>query len=136
MSPGGCSVAVELLEKESILGKYQKVLALRGLEAFDQGSEPYQSVDVLIKLRNALVHFKPEWHDEQIEHLRLGERFRGKFALNSFISEGTGVLFPQRCISYGCAKWAVESSLAFIKAFCERMELSFRFEQFKDRLAT
>jgi hypothetical protein len=136
LNPEAHSVVVGLLEKESILEKYNKVLALRGLEAFDKGSEPYQSVDILIKLRNALVHFKPEWHDEQKEHLELGKQLRGKFALNPFIREETGVLFPQRCMSYGCAKWAVESSLAFMKAFCERMGFAFRFEKFKGHLAT
>lgn len=130
-------MALELLEKESkILERYQKVMKLRGIEPFERGLEPYQSVDVLIKLRNALVHFKPEWHDEQKEHRKLGERLRGEFALNPFITEGTGVLFPQRCMSYGCAKWAVDSTLAFMKEFSERMGLKFPFDKFKDRLAT
>jgi hypothetical protein len=136
LNPEGCSVLVRLFEKENIIDKYQKVLVIHGIEPFEPGADPYQNVDVLIKLRNALVHFKPEWHDEQIEHRKLGERLRWKFALNPFIPEGTGVLFPQRCMSYGCAKWAVESSLAFMKAFSERMGVPFRFEKFQGNLVT
>jgi hypothetical protein len=138
MNPGGRAVLVKLLleRRRRILEKYQKVLALRGRKPFEEGSEPYQSVDILIKLRNELVHFKPEWHDEQNKHEDLGKHLRGKFALNPFFSEENAVLFPQRCMSYGCAKWAVESSLKFMKAFSERMGLPFLFEKFLDRLST
>jgi hypothetical protein len=57
---------VQLLEQKSILEKYQAVLSFRGVAEYPAGEPPYQDVDALIKLRNALVHFKPEWHDKEI----------------------------------------------------------------------
>lgn len=117
-----------------ILNKYQKVLSVKGKEIFDTNRNPYQDVDILIKLRNILVHFRPEWHDDQDEHKKLGEKLRGKFELSPFIGEGEGVLFPQRCFSYGCCKWAVQSSLTFMDAFAEKLGQESRFEKHRGGL--
>jgi len=111
----------ELISEISILEKYQRILAVKGLEKFDQGSNPYQDIDTLIALRNELVHFHPEWHDEQQRHKKLGQRLLYRFELSPFISEGSGVLFPQRIISHGCTKWAVDSSTSFMKKFAEKL---------------
>lgn len=48
---------VKLLEQKSTLEKYQAVLSFRGVAEYPAGEPPYQDVDALIKLRNALVHF-------------------------------------------------------------------------------
>ena len=44
----------------SPLGKFQVALVCAGHERMDQGAEPFQSADVLVELRNHLVHFKPQ----------------------------------------------------------------------------
>ena len=46
----------------SLLSKFQVALVCAGHERIHQGAEPFQSADVLIDLRDALVHFKPQWH--------------------------------------------------------------------------
>lgn len=56
-----------LVEMGSIFDKYDMALFLKKKRHLDKGTNPYQEADNLIKLRNALVHFKPEWHDEKKE---------------------------------------------------------------------
>lgn len=125
----------DLLSRRPILEKYERVLGAKDIQPFDQGVRPYQDVDILVAVRNELVHFHPEWHDEQERHRRLGERLKDRFELSPFISEKTGVLFPQRIVSHGCTKWAVQSSLAFMECFAEKVGLPSRFEQYMDRLS-
>ena len=69
----------ESVDRSNILAKYQLVLAVCGKERFSKGSEPYQSTDALIDLRNAVVHFKPEWDDELEVHAKLEQRLARKF---------------------------------------------------------
>jgi hypothetical protein len=48
------------VESMPILTKFQAALILAGKDSFDPGTQPYQSVYVLIQLRNKLTHFKPK----------------------------------------------------------------------------
>lgn len=106
---------------------------VKGKNKFAQGKSPFQGADALIKLRNALVHFKPEWHDEQELHKKIELRLKDKFPINPFIGVN-GVFFPQQCMSYGCTKWAVSTALMFMKDFSERASFPYRFEQFASRV--
>ena len=96
-----------------ILLKYQTALLLTFKEKFDPGGQPYQDIDGLIYLRNALVHYKPEWDSELQVHKKLRNRLESKFELNPFAAENS-LWFPHRCLGSGCAKWAVKVSKIFI----------------------
>lgn len=125
--------AFTLIEKKSILDKYQYALNFKGKSKMPTGAQPYQDANALIRLRNTLVHFKPEWHDEQDEHKKLEKQLIGKFEINHFVAEGS-VFFPLQCISYGCTQWAVKSALKFMEEFSELSGLPFRFDKFIDRI--
>jgi len=112
----------EEAEPMKILCKYQLALDLAEKEQFDQGAAPYQEVDGLIDLRNALVHYKPEWNTDQEKHKKIEEKLKSRFALNPF-TISTDAFFPKRCLGHGCAEWAVESSMAFMNEFFGRLEL-------------
>lgn len=132
--PGKSSHSVlALTENKPILDKYQHILSFRGKEEYPTGHSPYQDVDALVKLRNALVHFKPEWHDEQELHRKIESRLKGRFEVNPAIG-GNGVFFPQQCMSYGCTKWAVNTAIEFMRDFSSRADLPFRFEKFIERI--
>lgn len=124
---------IELIEPKPILAKYQRVLMLNELEPFDRGAQPYQDVSIIIAMRNELLHFHPEFHDAQERHHRLGEQLKNKFELSPFIAEGVGVVFPQRIVSHGCTRWAVESALRFMVEFSERAGLKNSFELFESK---
>jgi hypothetical protein len=50
----------ESSEGASILDKYQIALVSANRERFDKGAQPFQDADLVVKLRNTLVHYKPE----------------------------------------------------------------------------
>ena len=132
--PGNSNHSIlALIEKKPILEKYQHVLSFRGKEEYPTGKPPYQDADALVKLRNALVHFKPEWHDEQELHRKIERRLKGRFEINPAIGEN-GVFFPQQCMSYGCTKWAVNTAIEFMKDFSNRADLPYRFDKFVERI--
>jgi hypothetical protein len=53
----------ELFEKFSLEAKWITLPKLLGLTGFDVGAEPFQSFSRLVKLRNALVHYKSKRED-------------------------------------------------------------------------
>jgi len=119
----------EAVDRTKILAKYQLVLAVCGKERMPKGMEPYQSVDALIDLRNAVVHFKPEWDDELVEHAKLEKRLASKFDDCALALRATGhmVWFPGRCLGLGCANWAIGAVERFVAEFCGRLGIRERF---------
>lgn len=129
LSKSAKDTAAELMDRNSILDKYQNTLGLLDAERFDKGTEAnFQHASALIKLRNAITHFKPEWSDEQVFHRKLGKQLNGKFEPSPFFSEDKP-LFPERCMSMGCADWAVKTSLRFILAFYEKAKCPPKFNK-------
>lgn len=126
-----------LIEQKRILEKYEMALFLKKKGKFDKGDSIYQDTYNLIKLRNALVHFKPEWSDEKREHRKIEDRLRGKFQLSPFLA-ADGEFFPKRCMSHGCAEWAVQTALKFRDYFSDKADLPDRFapSPFVSRLTT
>ena len=124
-----------LISKLSIVDKYQRILSSKGIPIFERGELPLQDVEILISLRNELVHFHPEWHDEQERHRKLGLKLKGKFELSPFISENTGVFFPQRIVSHGCTKWAVKTSYEFMNEFCFRLGIESKFRKHEGKFS-
>lgn len=106
-----------------LLRKYQVVLTACGKEVLSTGTEPFQSTSALIRVRNALVHFKPEWDHELQHHKRIEDVLRGRFQLNQLAQKATGrtVWFPSQCLGAGCARWACTTAVAFSIEFCNRL---------------
>lgn len=120
------------LEKHraSTLEKYEIALRLADRPIFDHGEDPYQSAADVLYLRNALVHFKPEWDTDDGKHARIEDRLATKFVLSPFWSPGDA-FFPKRCLSYGCACWSVQSLATFLRLFAHRMDLVGIFRHFE-----
>lgn len=116
--------------KSSVLDKYDTALTLCDRDAFQKGTAPYQPVALLIKLRNALTHFVPEWQPgggwphEDAELAKLSKSLRTAFPENR-LAEEFQPYFPYRCLGYGSSKWAVTSSIAFVTDFRARLGLGF-----------
>jgi hypothetical protein len=121
------------VEQKSILEKYEFALLLMGAQGFEKGNWPYQDIDVLIRLRNALMHFKPEWDSDQVVHAKVSEQLKGRFTPSSIISEGNP-LFPQCWASSGCTIWLLQAIISFIYKFEELAGLDHRLKPFVDRL--
>ena len=117
-----------------LIEKYEKALCIVKSESFNRGAEPYQSAASLIYLRNALIHYKPEWVGTGESYNKtVNEKLRQKLEkkikkLNPMTQEGS-LFFPHRGLGYGCAKWAVESSLNFSNEFFSKIGLPSNLDQ-------
>ncbi len=123
----------QLVEEKPIIEKYQIAIVFNGKDRLAKDVRQYQNVDTLIKARNALVHFKPEWHDEQEAHDKIGKRLQGKFNYSSFVDENSPI-FPVRSMTHGFAAWAVQSSLDYIQWYSALAGMPNRFDKFIDRM--
>jgi hypothetical protein len=95
----------------------------------------FDDVGKLASLRNALVHFKPEWMDSTSgPHDKLSRQLAQRFRGSPFL-EKSERLFPRRWASHSCTSWAVSAVLTYLQAFEAAAGLPRRFEQFSDRLA-
>jgi hypothetical protein len=113
------------IETLSILTKYQAALLLAGKPSFDPGVRPYQPVKILVQLRNRLTHFVPEtrWADEGPSTFE-GRLLAQRFALHPRYERSPGnPVFPDKCLSHGCAQWAFSSAQSYADDFCARMEI-------------
>jgi hypothetical protein len=125
----------------STLDKYQAALRLGKKPVLEKGRKPFQDVKVLIDLRNALVHFKPEWviadtgRVDQADLHILEKNLKNKFSLNPFLRDARP-LFPTLCMSHGCAKWAVGSAIAFVERFYAEMGMTNPLDNIRSSLRT
>lgn len=122
----------ELVDRESILKKYSLALALRTGRNLELGCEPVQNADSLIKLRNGVVHFRPEWFDSQIEHERLSKRLNGKFSSSEFLPNEP--IFPRAWATGNFASWAIRSTVNFLDYFYTESGYPSPIEKFKPRI--
>ena len=119
-------------KRVSVLQKYQIALSAIECSKFDISKGPYQDVSLLIDLRNMLVHFKPEWDNDQKKHKKIEQKLKGRFELNPFWPKEDVIFFPFKCLSHGCASWAVRSSMNFILEFFTLTGVDSRTDQFKN----
>ena len=120
-------------ELKPILDKFDLALFLREAGSLNRGVTPTQDVALLIRLRNALTHFKPEWLDEQQEHAKLSGQLRGRFSPSAFFPKDESI-FPRRWATHECTAWAVKSAINFIDEFDSQAGLLKHLEPFKSRL--
>jgi hypothetical protein len=114
----------------SLLSKFQVPLVCAGHERMETGAEPYQSADVLVDLRNALVHFKPQWwHDDASGEAKFVARLRGKITQARENRQPIGQpWYPNKVLGAGCADWACSSAITFAKDWHTRMGLTHDFD--------
>ena len=123
----------ELYEKKSLVDKYELALFLANKPALIKGAKPLQDIEVLIKLRNGLIHYRPEWSDEQVEHRKISAAISGKAITSSFYPAETP-LFPRAWSSHGTVLWALNSAIEFVEKFDSQMGIHSKLLPFKDRL--
>ena len=115
------------IESKKTLDKYNLALDLKEQAHFTKdssqpGNHLFLSANLLIDVRNALVHFKPQWDDEQKSHKQITQRLL-KEPVNSSPFGSTSPLFPHDFMSHDMARWAVRAAWNFIEAFSQRAEL-------------
>lgn len=122
----------DVYERKTLLEKFDLALMLQQLPLLDRKAKFFQDADLLIRLRNALVHFKPEWDDEREKHQHLSSELARRFPASPFIPAAP--LFPMGWASHACTAWAVSSVLNFIQEFEKAAKLPGRIDKFIARI--
>ncbi len=125
---------LEWAERHTALDKFQLALELKSAPPLDRGASPAQDIAALFALRNALVHFKPQWSDDRAEHDRLSTRLNTVLQRTPFHG-ASSPLFPFAWATHASTAWAVKSSIAFVDLMTTELgldaKLATKFKAFK-----
>jgi hypothetical protein len=105
-----------------VLQKYQIALSVTDADPYNEFVAPYSDAESLMRLRAALLSYSPEWDDSRGKHQVLEERLKDAFPASPLVSSSRP-WWPDRCLSAGCARWAVKSVQVFANDFYKRMAL-------------
>jgi hypothetical protein len=124
----GCKLLLVDIKKErsgSVMDKYRRLALL--LDKQPQGNtQPWQDAKLLVEFRNSFMHFKPAWSYEATTHDgSLVKRLKGKIPI--YRAYRANFQFPYGFLTYGCAKWSVETVLAFSADFSAALGVKDRF---------
>ncbi len=131
LSPEAAQKIAKLIDKESILNKFDTALAIKTGKQLKHHSEIVQNISTLIKLRNAVVHFRSEWTDQQGLHEKLSKTLTHKFNPSPFLPNEP--LFPGAWASASFAQWAIRSAIDFLDYFFAELAEPSPLAKFKDR---
>ena len=110
-----------------ILEKYNHALDVCGVALYTRKNGIYDSAVSLVALRNALVHFKPEWDNGLTRHADLEKDLKPRFPSCKLTDQLSMVWFPNKCLGAGCAQWAVDTVRALSADFCLKLQIPDRF---------
>lgn len=123
----------DVIDDEPTLHRYELMLHILRRPSLDRGGNPFQSADLLVKLRNELVHYKSRWQEE-MERQKLFARLKQlRFQEPPFITADTP-FFPHKCLSASLASWCVNTSVAFITDFYARLGIESPLEAYAERI--
>lgn len=114
----------------SILDKYQLALRFCGSEPFNKGTSPYQEVDLIVRIRNELTHYKPKSLGGDSIH-KLETRLRGRFPESKLMLASGNPYFPDKALGRGCADWAVISVRKFADKFFSKIKVVPNYQRVK-----
>ena len=80
-----------------------------------------------------MVHYKSRWGQE-LERTKLIRALRDKGHPKPPFIEGSANFFPRECLSASCARWAVESCVAFLDGFYANLGFAGRLDPYRARL--
>lgn len=111
--------------RPNILDKYRIMHILKTGQEPNKGARVYQKMVKVITVRNALVHFVPQWTHESEEHDKIAQQLQSENLVSPF--RRTNPVFPTGYMGHALAKWAVTSSQEFMQKFSQETGLPNRF---------
>lgn len=97
--------------QSEIAFKYHTVAELKGKNPAEMPAD--DAMEVLVSFRHKLVHFRPQWGNEDRSHKELERQLKGRFAAQVAID------FPYSHLTYDAAKWAVATVRGFSSEIAE-----------------
>jgi hypothetical protein len=98
------------------IGKFEQLALLMDKDP-DKGTEPWRNAKLLVGFRNEFMHFRPSWDTDGIHSGDLAQELRRKIPVVDAYKPN--FLFPYGFMTYGCAKWAVQTVLEFCSDFAK-----------------
>lgn len=111
----GTKIIQQLLIIPTVKLKYDVVTFLLTCK-FIPHCQKSEKMDYLIDLRNALMHFTPEWDNALKKHKSLENSKKNFFKCSPFYEKGF-LFFPYRCLSASCAVWSHATACEYIEYF-------------------
>jgi len=118
-----------------VMFRVDTILHLVKKPLIDRDQHLWQHANLLVKLRNELVHYKSKWgEDMEGEKLfRSLEQLRLPSPPWVQPSPHTN-FFPHQCLSAARAKWAVETAVAVLDMFAAHLNVKSPIERHRERL--
>jgi hypothetical protein len=117
------------VDRLGLLQKYQMACHLARLDHVDAGTEPFQSASQVVRIRNTLVHYKPESLSAE-DSSSLERALSTRFPQNPLMAGAQGnPYFPDKCFGAGCAAWAVDAVTRFATTFFARLGIQPNFQR-------
>jgi hypothetical protein len=114
---------IDVIDDQPTLHRYELILHLLRRPPIDRGNYPYQQANLLIRLRNELVHYKSKWGPEMEREKLFASLQQMKLDKPPFVSSETN-FFPHQCLSASLASWSVMTTISFINEFSEKLGIS------------
>ncbi|RKQ86065.1 hypothetical protein C8N24_4074 [Solirubrobacter pauli] len=111
--------------------KWQWMLECAGLPPLDRGAQPFQDAALLVRIRNALVHFKPENIAADEEH-ELEKRLRGKFPSNQLMNGSGNPWWPDHGLGHGCTECAIHSARALAERVLDALAVTPNYRRIEE----
>ena len=126
---------VDVMDNQRTLRRYELCLHLLSKPPLDKEGPNYEAADLLVKLRNELVHYKSKWGQE-MESQKLFKRLRDlRFEPPPFYEDDVN-FFPYKALSASSASWAVSTVTGFINGFYGQLEFSSPLEPHEAALSS
>jgi hypothetical protein len=124
------SPLADTVDRESALTRYALVLHLLQKAPLNPGHQPWQDADLVVRLRNFIVHYKSAW-SSKLNDQKLITILRRKHGPPPF---EVGKVFPRDILTAACGLWAVESCAAFLDGFYRNLGFPERLDAYRKRI--
>jgi hypothetical protein len=126
----------EDVEKLPTLRQFRLALTVLHRPTLDPGTHLYADAELVRRLRNELVHYKPRLRPSDSgepgsnvdSHRLVTQLLQRGFEPNAFFADSENPYFPQKCLGHGCTTWAWKAALAFADAFHDRLGIRAVYE--------
>lgn len=131
----------DVVQRTGTMEKFDRLLSLAGQSKIARGEAPGQDVALMIRLRNGLIHYKAPWLDAgSPELVRSGSLAKSGWsnaiARRFPLRARSGSISTDGWIGYGCAQWAVKTSLAYTDLICSRLSITPIYEHVRREIQT
>jgi hypothetical protein len=124
-----------MIDDQDVLQRYLLVLHLLKKEPIGRDGTVWEDAKLLVRLRNALVHYRSRWGREINATNLLASLRKLNLPRPPFVSEHQP-FFPHQCLGAACAAWAVNASFAFLREFYARLGVPSPFAHIDSTIAS